>query len=183
MKKVTKEELSMMKAELEKLQRSIEKQEKTLEELKQNDYVISFIYANHEYQNSLTRINTLKEEIPHQEMLNCEHFFVQNKYNSYFDGNRSVKWNFVTCIKCGLTNKYLFNCYGEPNITDDEEQIMMNEIFNESEGTIYGCCDYDELDFYKDEYEKFKNEYPTATNDDTYEHIKLIKKMKEGKKC
>lgn len=184
MEKVSVEKLEQMKEELVKLEGHIKVLKNNLEELKKNDFVMSYIYADHEYQTYLNKINILKKEIPYQEMLNCDHYFVINEINHGFDGHRSCTDKVVTCVKCGLTNKYI-NFHFEPYFSWNEEYIRMNEAYKQSSKTNvnHGYCDYDEIDFYKSEYKKFKEEYPNASDKDIEEHISLVKKMKEGKLC
>lgn len=183
MEKVSVEELNKMRNELVELEENIGKFKDEVEELKKNDFVMSYIHVNHEYQKRLRRIKFLKSEIPYQKMLNCDHYFVINEVESGFDGHRTDTTYIVTCVKCGLTNKYM-NSYYDPYYLFNEPYLKMNEIYKSSGcRTVHGYCDYDELDFYKEEYDRFKEIYPNASDDDVEKHIALVKKMKEGKSC
>ena len=47
----------------------------------------------------------------------------------------------------------------------------------------HGYCDEDKIKELKKIYDKFKSEYPTATDNDIENHISLVKKMRGGKLC
>ncbi len=183
MEKVSIKELTKMKNELVELEKIIGGFKDNVEELKKNDLVKSSIDADHEYKKNLSEIKFLKKEIPYHTMLNCDHYFVINEVKSEFDGHRTDTTYIVTCVKCGLTNKHINGNYN-PYFDFNEPYLKMNEIYKSSGcRVVHGYCDYDELDFYKEEYDKFKKSYPNASDDDVEKHIALVKEMKEGKSC
>lgn len=183
MEKVSIGELNKIKNELVELEENIGKFKNKVEELKKNDFVMSYIDADHEYQKSLSRIKFLKSEIPYQKMLNCDHYFVINEVKSEFDGHRTDRMCIVTCIRCGLTNKYI-KWYQNPCAPRDA--TMMNEVFMNCDCYYWpkhGYYSYDEIPELKQIYDKFVDEYPQAIDKDIENHIALVKKMKEGKSC
>lgn len=180
MEKVSKEELINMKQKLKQSKEFIQSLEEKLNILMEEDSVIKYIESSKEYRKKINLIKDLVEEIKYQEMLNCNHYFVITKEIENFDGHRTDTYNFATCIKCGLTNEHMFDYYS-PYVG---EYAKMNEIYKSNRRyTFHGHCDHSELEFYKQEYVKFKEDNPMASDNDFEEHMVLVKKRKGGKLC
>lgn len=183
MEKVSQEELLNMKRTLEEGKKRSQILEEELNDLTRKTLVAKYISLFDEYKSTLNIIKRLEEEIPYQEMLNCDHYFVITDVEHDFDGHRTDTYNIVTCVKCGLTNRYMNDCCGS-YFSFDDSYSKMNEIYKLSGcSVIHGYCDYDELDFYKEEYDKFKECYPNASDDDVENYMALVKKIKGGKLC
>lgn len=182
MQKITSEELNKKKKELQKIQENIEELTLVIDSLKQEDVVKRYVDANEKYIESKNKIEDLQEQIKYQNMLHCNHYFVINDVERDYDGHPTGLYT-VTCIHCGLTNKFM-DQYNSTLAT--KEQEIMNEIFinnNCYHWNKHGKYSYQELSEIKKIYDKFTDEYPNAKDNDVEKYIALVKKMRGGKLC
>lgn len=182
MKPITLEELNKKKEELRLLNEKLKTLATIINELKEDEKVKKYIEVDKEFNSVSYALRNLTEEIKYQEMVQCRHYFVITGYNDEFDGHKMDRTIIKTCIHCGLTNRYMdfYNDHNFPNYNKINEVFINAEAYNYE---VHDFYDYDEIDNVKKEYDKFKAEYPDATDDIIEEHIKLVKKMKGGKLC
>lgn len=182
MKPITLEELNKKKEKLKLINEKLNTLQPIIKELKDDENVKKYIELSEEFQEACDILVKLIDDVKYQSMYHCNHYFVINRQGSYFDGHRYEKTEVRTCIHCGLTDDYMEH-YGDDNFS---RYNIMNEVFINSSAAsapTHGFYDYLEIDSVKKEYDKFKSEYPDATDDVIDEHIKLVKKMKGGKLC
>lgn len=175
------DEYERMKKELEFYQDEFNKLSPIIEELKKDEKVIKYIETNEKLVNANFKIKSLSSKIAEQDMIHCNHYFVIHRDNGGSDGHRYESDLEVTCVHCGLTNKYM-NFYGNEF---NEYQRKMNFIYvnyNYSAKT-YGWFSEEELPVLKEIIDKFIDEYPDASYKDVEKHVELVKKMKGGKLC
>lgn len=175
------EEYERMKEELVSYQTESNELLPVIDELKKDPNVIKFIEINTRLKCVNSEIKRLSSKISEQDMMYCNHYFVIQRDNGGYDGHRYERDYEVTCIHCGLTNKYM-NFYGNEF---NEYQRKMNHIYvhyNHNAQT-YGWASEKELPVLKEIVDKFTDEYPDASNKDIENHVELVKKMKGGKLC
>ena len=172
------ENLNEMKLKLESILKENDEKEKLVSQLKCEKIVESYLNESTKLGQLRSCERNLKEQIKRKEMMECNHYFVTIKKDSYFDGHRTQTDYIYKCIHCGLTNKYLDDVF----LND----CLMNEVIKEvgmHNFKSHGYCDEDKIKELKNIYDKFKSEYPTATDNDIETHISLVKKMRGGKLC
>ncbi len=152
-----------------------------IEELKKDNKVKKYIDAC-ERNNALKIENeSIKKDLLTQKILHCNHFYVLNEIDSSFDGHRTDKEYIYTCIHCGLTNKYYNNDYGH----DVYPYSIYNGVIRNHNmwafGIEHGKYDYKDLDVLEEIYQKYKGEYPEASDEDCERHIKMVMKMRKKK--
>lgn len=178
MEKITLEKLNQMKEKLEEYKKEASVLNSEIEKAKEESIVLKYIENVNRYNKLSFDIKHLSQEINYYEMHNCNHYFVTISKDSYFDGHRTQVDYIYKCIHCGLTNKYLDDAF----LSD----CLMNRVINEGilDGfKSHGYHDEEEIKELKSIYDKFKSEYPSATDEDIEKHIALVKKMKGGKLC
>lgn len=183
MEKITLEELNKRKKELEEEKVRIKELDSIIKVLKSEDIVKKYIDADTKHAQSKNKIESLQEQIKYQNMLHCDHYFVVNDIVSDFDGHRTDRTEIITCIHCGLTNKFM-NQYFWKDVSKSVQ--MMNQIFLDNNCYYwprYGNCSYEEITELKRIYDQFMDEYPKATDEDIENQIALVKKMRGGKLC
>ena len=166
-----KEEKIEMEKELLRVLKEKEIRQNKVEELKQNELVIKYIDNSSKCNALSLKESYLKNELETQKMLCCNHYFVINDIDTYFDGHKLNSDYIVTCIHCGLTNKYIDDTY--------KRDCLMNQIIRKggmSNSKYHGRYDIKELDEIKSMYDKFKDDYPNMDDDEIEKHIALIKK-------
>lgn len=182
MKPITLEELNKKKEELRLLNEKLKTLEPIITELKEDERVKKYIELIKEFDAACNVFSTLSEEIKFQSMYHCQHYFVINSQGSYYDGHRYEKSEVKTCIHCGLTNRYMDYCGNDyfPYYN------KMNEVFINS-GAAYalthGFYDFDEIKEAEEQYKRFKDANPTATDKQIEKHLSLVKEIKEKKEC
>ena len=182
MKVITKEELTKKKEELKVLDENLNTLQHKIDELKDDEKVKEYITLDNEFEKTCNALGKLIEEIKYQDMYHCEHYFVLNEERREWDGHRTEIIPIVTCIHCGLTNKY-YEFYMNRNFP---QYNIVNEVYHNTNcryEQIHGFYKYSEINDVKKIYDKFKEEYPDATDEDIENHIKLVKKMRGGKLC
>lgn len=175
MKSITLEELNNKKEQLKTLDERLKKISPIIEDLKNEEKVKKYIELDKEFNSLCYKLGELIKEIKYEEMYLCDHYFVTVAKDRYFDGHRTNTDYIYQCIHCGLTNKYLENSYSYDHI--------MNKVIRNGGVRSYkshGYCDVKNIKEIKSIYDKFKSEYPEATDDDIEKHISLVKKMKGG---
>ena len=123
-------------------------------------------------------LEKLNEDINYLEMQSCNHYFVIISKGTYFDGHTTQTDYINKCIHCGLTDKYLDGIF--PN------NCLMNKVIREggmNNFKSHGYCVEDEIKEVKKIYDRFKNEYKDATDEDIENYIALVRKMKGDKLC
>ena len=162
------DEYERMKRELESYQNKFNELSPRIEELKKDEKVIKYIELNEKLINTNHKIKKLISEISEQDMIHCNHYFVIQRDNGGYDGHRYERDLEVTCVHCGLTNKYM-NFYGNEF---NEYQRKMNFIYvnyNYNANT-YGWFSEEELPVLKEIIDKFIDEYPEASYKDVEKH-------------
>lgn len=175
------EEYERMKEQLVSYQTEYNELSPIIEELKKDPNVIKYIETKAKLKSVSSEIKKLSSKITEQEMMYCNHYFVIQRDNGGYDGHRYERDYEVTCIHCGLTNKYM-KFYGNEF---NEYQRKMNHIYvyyNHNTQT-YGWASEKELPLLKEIVDKFIDEYPNASNKDIERHVELVKKMKGGNLC
>lgn len=180
MKPITLEELNKKKEELKLLNEKLKTLEPIITELKEDKKVKKYINLSEEFQIARNILVELIEEIKYQSMYHCQHYFVINHQGSYYDGHRYEKSEVKTCIHCGLTNRYM-DYYRDDNF---REYSKMNEVFINSGATYattHGFYDFNEMKEVEEQYKRFKDANPTATDKQIEKHLSLVKEIKEKK--
>ena len=155
-----------------------------VEKLKENEDVKKYIDAFGKKESLESKERYLKKELLAQKILHCNHYYVLNEAESYFDGHRTDTDYIYTCIHCGLTNRYSDNVYRR----DIYPYSLYNEIIHKYgmyvRGNAHGEYDYKDLDTLEEIYQKYKGEYKEANDKDCERHIAMVMKMrkKEGSK-
>ncbi len=183
MEKITLEELNNRKKELEEEKVRIKELDSIIKVLKSEDIVKKYIDADTKHAQSKNKIESLQEQIKYQNMLHCDHYFVVNDVVSDFDGHRTDRTEIITCIHCGLTNRYMNQYFWH----DTSKSVqMMNQIFIDYNCYFWprhGNYSYEEITELKRIYDQFMNEYPKATDEDIEKQMALVKRMKGDKLC
>ena len=172
------QKLNEMKTKLEQYKKEVDILTSEIEKAKEESIVLKYIENVNRYNHLSFGIKNLIEEINYYEMHLCNHYFLTIGKESYFDGHRTQTDYIYKCIHCGLTNKYLDNLF--------DSDCFMNRVIKEGiPGGFksHGYYGEEETKEVKSIYDKFKSEYPSATDEDIENHIALVKKMKGGKLC
>ena len=173
------EKYDEMKESYKKVLKSIEENNSLIDELKTDDKVKQYIDAYQKKEKLEAIQSSLKKNLLIQKILHCNHYYVLNEVDTYFDGHRTDSDYIYTCIHCGLTNRYTDNNY----MRDDYPYSLYNGIIREHgmwvKGNAHGKFDYKDLDDLEEIYQKYKGEYPEATDKDCERHIAMIMKMRK----
>ena len=158
----------------------IEQKNSILDKLKENEMVRKYADVFNEKTKLEEEQEDFKRDLAFQRMMHCNHYYVRNYVDSFYDGHRTETNTIVTCIHCGLTNKFV-----ESGIMDDVFPYdQMSEIVR-GDGMRYNGYhgDYSEsqVDEVKKIYDNYKDEYPKATDKDCERHIKMVMKMRKKK--
>ena len=178
------EKYEEMKNTYQSILKKQEENNSLVDELKENELVKRYIDAYQEKEKLESKESYLKKELLIQKILHCSHYYVLNEENSYFDGHRMDTDRVYTCIHCGLTNRYSDNMYRR----EVYPYSMYNDIIRNHgmwvRGNSHGKYDYEDLDALEEIYQKYKGEYPQASDKDCERHIAMVMKMKkkEGNK-
>lgn len=167
-------QLKKMKKELLLQKQKVDCLTNQIEELKKEPSVLSYIKASNELNNAQSKIEELNDEIKYQNMIYCNHYYVLHSYDSGYDGHRYEPIWKVTCIHCGLTNRY----YGMDIY--DEKYAMLNYLFSKygrfNPLECHGKFQVSEISDLKQIYDDYVKQYPKATDKEIEDQIALVKK-------
>lgn len=123
--------------------------------------------------NNLNEIQSLKIKLCGEKYGGHFHVVDRPKKGDFWENETNV-----TCIHCGKKTKISEHICLHVDDWDYRDSIEQELLI-----TVQGVYADEELPELKNIYDKVKNEFPNASDDDIGNQIKLIKKMKGGKLC
>ncbi|MBQ9013978.1 MAG: hypothetical protein IJ094_10600 [Bacilli bacterium] len=177
--KKSEEEFQDMKNEYDETFDKIPELEELVKKLEKDEVVKKYIEASTE-KNRLQNVQKhLKKQLLIQKILHCNHYFVINETKREFDGHRTDSYNIYTCIHCGYTNKQFSNYYANDEIYPYNIYYNIMKNTRWMSGIFHGRYDYKDVNELEEIYQKYKGEYPEATDEDCERHIAMVMKMRK----
>lgn len=162
-----KTKLQELKQEQQEIKKEVSLAQVEIEKLEEYDLVRKYIELS-------TRLKELKNKLPQLELdifrnekFACEHIWITSTIEKEFDGHRTDRFEYISCIRCGLNeydNKLYYHGFR------DDKCTITHEIFQKPRKGIKTniVCDHD---LAKGIYEGIIRNYPNISDEEIVKYF------------